>query len=79
MASRASARTSPTGSPCPAATLLTAPRSTLRTSTCNRAGKRIAGNRSPQSTTGTYTSSAPWWPGSTTIRIVPTEMSRVSW
>ena len=71
-ASRASSLMSCRSSAPPCATFVTVRRSTVRRSTCSAQGSLIASsNRTPQSTSGTYRSSAPLCPGSMLIWIVP--------
>ena len=75
-ASRASWRTACTSGSSPFATRSAASRSTVRTSIFRRAGRRTAEKRAPQSTSGTYRSSAPGWNGSTDSSMRPTLRSR---
>ena len=63
----------------PWASPVATPRLTVCRSTRMRIGARIASKRAPQSTSGTYTSSAPRWPGETDIRISPTDSVELWW
>ena len=67
----ASLRTRLMSSEAPSARPWATLRSTVCRSTRSRSGARIASKRAPQSTSGTYTSSAPRCPGSIDIRISP--------